>query len=207
MRSASGRSPGTYRSAEGRNMLLVRTRATPPHLVPHEAGRPPEARQVDQLHPGAVFDCRPSRTANAARPWTTCLDVYPHRPTRPLRGADHVHVTQPDQAPAHARRVPFHRDSPARRMSEPSEFGSPCTAPGGPLPHSSTLLGGRTRPGVVAQPGDEAQSNLVVGVPVDGRRPPWRTTPCAPRRGDHLRRAGPRHPRIGDEPGFCGAPP
>jgi hypothetical protein len=78
-------------------------------------GRPPEARQVDQLHPGAVFDRRPRRTVNAGRPWTTCLMCTRTEPTRPLRDADHVHVTQPDQALAHARRVQFHRGSPARR--------------------------------------------------------------------------------------------
>jgi hypothetical protein len=122
------RDPGR-RLCEGPDRT-ARRGAGPPALVPHQAGRPAERREVNQLDRPSVLDPHRAVTVWAPRSGTACLDMDAYRTIGFVGGAEHADIAESDQQLADARRVNFHRGSRIWRRREPPDSQGPCTAPG-----------------------------------------------------------------------------
>ena len=84
-------------------------RASPALLAPHQPGRPPEHRQIDQHDLADTMAMR--RPFATRRPLDVGRD-HDAQPLRPLADTDHAHVGQADQQRAHARSIRFQAGAP-----------------------------------------------------------------------------------------------
>ena len=91
-------------------------RATPPALVQHQPRRPPERREVHQLHRPLSIRPQQSATVPAVGLGTSPADVDPQRLAGLVVDAEHLHIAQSHQSLTHARRVALHRDPPVIRL-------------------------------------------------------------------------------------------
>src|SRR5690606_23391241 len=123
-----GRDPWVHCGPRPDRALRVGT--APPVLVPHRPHRPPERRQVSQLHPWPVLDLRRRPTLLTDRSRSTRLDVQPQRGIgAEILDTQDVDVGQADNQLAHANRVTDHRGPPAGRHRTPPDWQDPCYAP------------------------------------------------------------------------------
>ncbi len=110
--------------------------AVPAVLAPHQPGRAPEARQVDQLHPGPVLDPSAHPAGAAPRRSSPGFDVHDDRLVRAVINAQDVDIRQADKQLAHARSVGLHRGSGALAVVGDRRFLEPlCRARWTPLRH------------------------------------------------------------------------
>jgi len=111
-------------------------RAAPPLLAPHQPRRSPEHRQVDKCDLRDTVTVRAATTA-AHRPPPLGGDHDP-QPPPPLTDPDDRDLGQANQQCAHARRLRLQQGlRHSDRRKTPSEWPSPCAAPGTPTPKSS----------------------------------------------------------------------
>ena len=108
-------------------------RAAPPPLVPHQAHRAAERREVHQHHrPLTVGPQRPP-TAPTRRPRRPAAHMHPQRPAALVADTEHLHIAQSHQQLAHARRVVLHRDPPVIRLHLSADSGGSLAFSRGPL--------------------------------------------------------------------------
>ena len=99
------------RERPGRAVLVG---AEPAVLVPHQPSRPPEARQVSQLHHGPLLHPRRLSARPASdRPAQAGFHVHPQRNAGLVLHAENMHIGKADKEFTDARRVSLHRGSRA----------------------------------------------------------------------------------------------
>jgi hypothetical protein len=105
-------------STDASVLLGPRSRGTeviwtaPPALVPDEACRPPETRQVDQRDDRPVLHRRADAAGLAEDFRNPALDVDAQFNTALVLDPEHVYFGKTHQQLTHARSIGFHRDSP-----------------------------------------------------------------------------------------------
>ena len=106
-------------------------RATPSLLAPHQRGRPPEHRQVNQHD---LTDTMTMRSPFAARRPLRVDRDHDAQPLRPLADTDHTHRGQADQQRAHARSIRFQAGAPRDSMALDTveNHRAPAPRPGSP---------------------------------------------------------------------------
>ncbi len=106
-------------------------RATPSLLAPHQLGRPPEHRQVNQHD---LTDTMTMRSPFAARRPLRVDRDHDAQPLRPLADTDHTHRGQADQQRAHARSIRFQAGAPRDSMTLDTveNHRAPAPRPGSP---------------------------------------------------------------------------
>jgi hypothetical protein len=108
----------------------TRARATPPLFAPHQPGRTPEHRQINQQHLALPVIPRRRPTPNTIRTRGACLDHDP-QPRRPLTNPSNDDTAQANNKRTHARRIGFQQGLlDTGRRKTPSALQSPCPAPG-----------------------------------------------------------------------------
>ena len=111
-----------------------RRRAGPAPLVPHQPGRTPEHRQIDQLDRPLILEPHPTATARTHRPLPTGLDMNPHRAARIILSAEHGHIAETDKQLTDQRRVNNHRGSPESDWLDTVRFPEPLYRARDPYP-------------------------------------------------------------------------
>jgi hypothetical protein len=113
----------------GPRRRATRAQRTPPApLVPHQPGRTPERRKINQRHRRAVLDRRQRRTARA--PFGNLeliLDVDHDRGAhRPVVDPEDGHLRESDEQLAHARSIDDHRGPVRGEVFSTLSLAGPC---------------------------------------------------------------------------------
>ena len=105
-----------------------------PVLTPRQPCRPPEARQIHQLHHRAFLHARPSAALDTPHLAEVGFDVDHDRPTEAVFDRNDLDIRQADQQLAHARRVELQQGLRGLDGVGTTDSWSPCPANRGPSP-------------------------------------------------------------------------